>query len=198
MSWRTLDRLMRRAAAPQAETCGLCGTPVGAEHPHVLDERDDGLLCACRACVLLFGEGTGHYRPVPERRVRLTGLRAADLGVPVGLAFFTVGHDGAVTARYPSPAGATGWEVDPEAWSAAVAACPPLAGLAPRVEALLVNTLRGADEQWLVPVTDCHRLVAVVRGTWKGLSGGSLVGPEIEAFFTRLGEGGRWCDDSGS
>ncbi|MDX6739943.1 DUF5947 family protein [Actinocorallia sp. A-T 12471] len=182
---------MRRAAAPSDEACGLCAAPLGERHDHVLDDRDESLLCACRACVLLFGEGTGHFRPVPSRRLRLDGVRPQDLGAPVGLAFFTVAADGTVSARYPSPAGAAGWTVDPDAWAGAVAACPPLGELRPHVEALLVNTLNGADERWLVPVTDCHRLVAAVRMSWKGLSGGTRVRPEIEAFFARLAEGGQ-------
>ncbi|ROO84656.1 hypothetical protein EDD29_2183 [Actinocorallia herbida] len=185
-----LERLVRRAAEPAAESCGLCAVPLGERHDHVLDDRDESLLCACRPCVLLFGEGTGHFRPVPARRIRLDGVRAADLGVPVGLAFFTVADDGAAVARYPSPAGAAGWPVDPAAWASAVAACPPLGGLRPYTEALLVNTLHDADERWLVPVTDGHRLVAAVRLAWKGLSGGARVRPEIEAFFARLAEGG--------
>ncbi|MEO3787970.1 DUF5947 family protein [Actinocorallia sp. B10E7] len=196
MNSTALGRAIRRAESRERDTadpCALCGVPVEDEHGHVLDERDGALLCACRACSLLFGEGSGHYRLVKGGRRRLTGLDPADLGVPVGLAFFTLGTDGVVTARYPSPAGSTGHPVEPAAWEKAVGSCPPLAGLRPGVEAVLVNTLRGADERWLVPVDDCYRLVAVVRRAWKGLSGGTRVWPEIEAFFASLAEG-ETCD----
>ena len=42
----------------------------------------------------------------------------AELGVPVGLAFFVLADDGAVVAHYPSPIGATEWDVDADAWRA--------------------------------------------------------------------------------
>ncbi|MBE1532185.1 DUF5947 family protein [Actinomadura algeriensis] len=205
-----LERLVARAAArgaDAAERCDLCAEPVpddhGGGHAHVLDERGTGLLCACRACALLFerdaagrdAEGRGHFRLVPGRRLRLPDLPVDDLGVPVGLAFFVRHVDGGqegsrVTAHYPSPAGATRCDVDAAAWEAAAARCEPLRTMAPEVEALLVQsggTVRGGSEQrWLVPVDECYRLVAVVRLSWKGLSGGRDVRPEIERFFADL------------
>ncbi|XVQ14047.1 DUF5947 family protein [Spirillospora sp. CA-255316] len=187
-----LGRAIGRAAAlgrEPAEKCDLCANAVADGHAHVLDERRDELLCACRACALLFerdAAGRGHYRLVPRRRVRLEGVPAAELGVPVGLAFFVREPDGGVSARCPSPAGATRWEVDPQVWAAAEARCEPLRTMRPGVEALLVNTARGADEQWLVSIDECHRLVAAVRRSWKGLSGGLEVWPEIERFFAEL------------
>lgn len=195
MTAGALDRVIRRATAggrADAETCGLCDAVVGEGHAHVLDERKGELLCACRPCALLFERddaGRGHYRLVPARRIRLSGVRTDDLGVPVGLAFFVAGRDGTVAARYPSPAGATGWTVDPAAWATATAGCAPLASMRPAVEALLVNTARGAREQWLVPVDDCYRLVGVIKKAWTGLSGGHQVWTDIERFFGRLREG---------
>ena len=106
----------------------------------------------------------------------------------MGLAFFVMGGNGTVIAHYPSPAGATQWEVDPQAWASVVDHCPTLRTLQPDVEALLVNTARGQQHHWLVPIDDCFRLVAVVRQEWKGLSGGSRVWPEIERFFAELKE----------
>ncbi|GAA0950228.1 DUF5947 family protein [Actinocorallia libanotica] len=192
MNATALGRMIRRAESRSrrgAEPCGMCGVPTGEEHAHLLDERGESLLCACRACAVLFPQESGRYRRVPDRRIRLTGVRPDDLGVPVGLAFFTRDAQDAVTAHYPSPMGTTRWTVEPAAWAAAVAGCPPLETLGPGVEALLVNKVRDADERWLVPVADCYRLVALIRGTWKGLSGGTRVWPEIEAFFARLAEG---------
>src|SRR5690606_21047649 len=122
-----LDRAIRRASAAareEADRCGLCDAPAPDEHVHVLDETGGELLCTCRACGLLFereGAGFGHYRLVPRRRRRLRGVPAADLGVPVGLAFLTLGPDGAVVARCPSPAGVTAWTVGRDAWAAVAA-----------------------------------------------------------------------------
>jgi hypothetical protein len=189
-----LERVIRRAGARRRESeerCELCSVPVLAGHRHMLDTGSGEVMCACQACSLLFSKDAaskGHYRLVPRRRVRLPAVSTKDLGVPVGLAFFVPRADGTVIAHYPSPAGATQWEVDPPAWAAVLDRHPELRTLEPDVQALLVNTARDQQQHWLVPIDDCFRLVAVVRREWKGLSGGSRVWPEIEQFFAELTE----------
>jgi hypothetical protein len=189
-----LARTIRTARAdrPAADVCDLCGETTEPEHPHLLDTARDHVLCACRACSLLFVRGAATperpYRLVPRRRVRLPEVDTEPLGVPVGMAFFVPREDGAVTAFYPSPLGATRWETDSAAWRRVAGQCPELAGLRPDVEALLVNTARGLRHHWLVPIDDCYRLVAVIRAEWRGLSGGSKVWREIEQFFAELSE----------
>jgi hypothetical protein len=163
---------------------------VPERHGHLLDEHSGEVLCTCRACSLLFNReaaGGDHFRLVPDRRIRLVDASVTGLGVPVGMAFFVPQTDGRVEAFYPSPAGATHWDVDDEAWRQTVEGCPQLATMQPMVEAFLVKTARGADERWLVPIDECFRLVAVVRTHWKGLSGGSTVWPAIREFFVFLG-----------
>jgi hypothetical protein len=76
--------------------------------------------------------------------------------------------------------------MDATTWQALVAAWPQLAEIAPAVEALLVDTARGADEHWIVPIDDCYRLVAVIREHWTGLSGGREVWPAVDRFFAEL------------
>lgn len=193
MTTGALARALRRGAAAsqvrQVERCDLCADPVGERHRHVLDEERGELLCACRACTLLFGReaaGGGRYRLVPESRRRLSALSPRELGVPVGLAFFVRDADGVVTAHYPSPAGATRWEVEPSTWEAMVRRCPDLGELAAGTQALLLDTARGRTEHWLVPIDDCYRLVAVIRQEWRGLSGGSTVWPAVDRFFDEL------------
>lgn len=189
-----LERVVRRGQARRAEPeerCDFCALELGARHRHLLDTDSGELRCACRACSVLFDRpaaSDGHYRLIPERRLRLEGVAPADLGVPVGLAFFVVGADAGVTAHYPSPIGTTRWEVDPSAWDAVRARCRPLDDLRPDVEALLVNTTQGRAEAWLVPIEDCYRLVAVVRREWRGLTGGDQVWPRIDEFFDQLQE----------
>ena len=196
---RTATRRQRLAAGggrprqPADERCQLCGQPVPGRHRHVFDTERAEPLCACYPCSILFGKdqaSQGHYRLIPDRRIRLSGLSPSALGVPVGLAFFVRQAEGRVVAHYPSPAGATRWEVGRAAWNSAVRGCPALADLAPDVEAALVNTARGRADAWLVPLDDCYRLVAIVREHWRGLSGGDRVWPEIERFFDEL----RRCD----
>ncbi|MFB7596542.1 DUF5947 family protein [Streptomyces sp. NPDC056160] len=193
----TLARLIRGAADARTgaeECCDLCGAVVAEDHRHLLDTGTDGgaeLMCACRACSLLFADdaaGGGHYRLVPSRRLRLSPVDTAALGAPVGLAFFVVRQDGTPTGHWPSPAGATRWEADPGAWRRLVDGCPPLATLQPGVEALLVHTARGAEHHWIVPVDDCFRLVAVVRREWRGLSGGDRVWGAVDDFFAQLAQ----------
>lgn len=194
MTSGALERAVRRAAErgrAAAEHCELCGLDIPEEHRHLLDTTRAEVMCTCRACALLFDRDVaslGHFRLVPERRVRLSGVSPQDLGVPVGLAFFVAqdSRHATVIAHYPSPMGATRWEVAPEAWSRAVSGCPQLADMAPEVEALLVNTARGAEHRWLVPIDECYRLVAVVKNYWRGLSGGGRVWTEIDAYFDGL------------
>lgn len=179
------------------ERCDLCAEPVQPGHRHLLDVVARELSCACRACAVLFDQrqaGGGHYLLVPERRLRLTGGEIdgalwARTGIPVELAFFVRHGTGEVTAGYPSPLGALRSAVDPQTWQALAADRPALLGMADDVEALLVNRSRGAREQWLVPLDECYRLVAVVRAHWSGFGGGTEVWDRVEAFFQQLSAG---------
>jgi hypothetical protein len=190
-----LARIIRsaagRAATAEAEVCEMCAARVADGHPHLYDKGAGDVRCVCGPCSVLFaddGAGDGRYRLVPRRRVRLPAVDTAVLGVPVGLVFFVPRSDGTVTAQGPSPAGAMRWDVDPAAWQRLAATVPQLATMAPDVEALLVNTVRGLDEHWIVPVDDCYRMIALVRREWRGLSGGGRVWPAVEQFFKELTE----------
>jgi len=194
-----LGRLAQRARTErveeQSERCELCGAPIPADHRHLLDLRSRELMCACTACKILFDRsaaGGGHYRLVPERRLRLTGFELADpaweeLRIPVDIAFFF--HSTAaerVVAFYPGPMGATESLLGLDAWQALEEANPVLAQMEPDVEALLVNRARGARDHWLVPIDDCYALVGLIRTRWRGLTGGRQVWEEIGRFFETL------------
>lgn len=188
-----LERAIRTGAAtrPVAERCDLCGAALADDHRHLLDTDRGDVLCSCPACSVLFDRpaaSNGHYRRIPRRRVRLDPIDTASLGVPVGLAFFVPRPDGAVVAHYPSPLGTTDWEVDRASWAGLCADHPVLGSLEPDVQALLVDTAWGAHEHWLAPLDDCFRLVAIVRGEWKGLSGGGTVWPAVARFFDAMTE----------
>ncbi|WP_084265009.1 DUF5947 family protein [Actinomadura macra] len=186
-----------------AEWCELCAEPLPPVHRHLLDVEKTELLCACRACSLLFDDalfedasGGGaargrHYRLIPDTRRRLTGFRLdgtlwAGLGIPVDLAFFTRDRAGAVTARYPSPAGALHATVHPESWRRLADANPVLADLRPEVEALVVHRARDAAENWVLPLDDCYRLTALLREHWTGFGGGDAVWARIGGFFEEM------------
>jgi hypothetical protein len=187
------------APGPQqlGERCELCGESLPAEHRHVVDVEARSLLCACRACVLLLdrdGAGGGHFRLVPQRRVRLDEFALDDaawdaLSIPVALAFFFHATPaGRVVAFYPGPMGATESALPLDAWSDLVAANPVLESLEADVEALLVQRTDGAREHWVVPIDDCYRLVALIRTRWRGLTGGREVRDATARFFGDLRE----------
>ena len=186
---------MRETQDQPEELCELCGRPVPSEHRHVLDLQTRAVLCACRPCSLLFDRsaaGGGHYRLIPERRLRLEALKLSDveweqLQIPVDMAFFFHHSVAArVMAFYPSPMGATESQLELDAWDGLASANPLLTDLEPDVEALLVNRARGARRQWLVPIDDCYRLVALIRTRWRGFTGGKEVWLELERFFDDL------------
>ena len=93
-----------------------------------------------------------------------------------------------MVARYPSPLGTTESEVDATAWRAVAGQSAALAALRPGVEAYLMRATGrpGRDEHTIVPLDDCFRLVAVIRRSWTGMSGGSAVWREIAGFFDEL------------
>ena len=183
------------APPPALERCELCGEPIPSAHRHLLHLHSRELLCACRACSLLFDRraaGDGHYRLVPQRRLRLEGLELSEpdweqLRIPVAIAFFTRDSAaGRMLAMYPSPIGATESHLELPMWEALERAHPVLETIAEDVEALLVNRARGARRQWIVPIDDCYRLVAVIRTSWRGFTGGSEARLALERFFDDL------------
>jgi hypothetical protein len=195
----TLARAPRVAVpgAPEVapERCELCSAPIAAEHRHLLELASRELLCACRACSLLFDReaaSEGRYKLVSDRRLRLEDLELTDvawedLRLPVDIAFFfynsTVGQ---VQAYYPSPMGPTESLLRLEAWRDLEAANPVLASMESDVEALLADRARGARRYWLVPIDECYSLVGLIRTRWRGLTGGREVWQEIEQFFDDL------------
>jgi hypothetical protein len=203
LSSSRLRQLAQRAADERQaaqERCELCGEPIPAQHRHLLDLNSGDLMCACQACKILFDRkaaGAGHYRLVPDRRLRIEDFRLDDeswaaLEIPVDMAFFFHSTRAErVSAFYPSPAGPTESLLRFDAWKDIEEANPILRSLEPDVEALLVNRARGAREYFLVPIDDPYRLVALIRGRWRGLTGGQEVWEEIEGFFTELSQGAK-------
>jgi hypothetical protein len=183
------------ATGPELEQCELCGEPIAAEHRHLLDLENRQVLCACRACTLLFDRraaGGGHFRLVPDRRLRiddfeLDDVRWADLRIPVEMAYlFHSSTERRVVAYYPSPAGPTESLLELDAWEQIERDNPVLRSLEPDVEALLVNRARGARRHFVAPIDDCYRLVGLIRANWRGLSGGREVWEQIDGFFEDL------------
>jgi Family of unknown function (DUF5947) len=198
VSSRLQELAQRRFAPrprPEEERCELCAEPIDPGHRHLLDLETRRLLCACRACTILFdrsGAGGGHYRLVPDRvvalDVELDDQTWQSFGIPVEMAFFFHSSAaGRVVAFYPSPLGATESLLDLDAWDDRV-----LTELEPDVEALLVNRTRGRRECWIAPVDRCYELVGLVRTHWKGFGGGAEVWEALDGFFDRLRREAPW------
>ncbi len=162
----------------------MCREVLDDRHGHVVEIEQRSIVCACRACYLLFlseGAAGGKYRSVPER-VRHdpgTPLDDADwvkLQIPVAMAFFFFNSVlGRVVAGYPSPGGVTECELDLAAWDRLVAAYPLFAAMTPDVEAVFVSTAPNPAARSL-PAPDRPVLLAGRRASglrWQGFDGGA-------------------------
>ncbi len=179
-------------ATAAAEKCEMCATPVPAEHGHVADLEQATLLCACRACYLLFTQeqaGRGRYRAVPDRYLadpasEMSVAEWDELEIPVGLAFFLHSSQrGEVAGFYPSPAGATECRLDLKAWQRLAAAHPLLDAAAVDVEAILISRNDSGVECFLVPIDACYELAGRMRLHWRGFDGGSEARASIAEFL---------------
>jgi len=181
----------RRAAA----ACEMCAAEIPADHGHLADLERSALLCACRACYLLFTHaraGRGRYRAVPDRWLADPGhpLSAAEwdqLQIPVGLAFFLRdSRRGGVAGFYPSPAGVTESRLDLTAWDRLAADHPLLQAAEPDVEAVLICKSGEAVEHFLVPVDACYELAGRMRLLWQGFDGGAEARVSMDEFLGRV------------
>jgi hypothetical protein len=187
------------AAAP-VERCALCAETLSGWHGHLADHDRHTLVCACRACYLLFthdGAGGGRYRAVPDRyrhdpSTPFTDADWDELGVPVDTAFFfTSSTADRVVGWYPSPAGATECLLDLDGWGRVAAAQPLLRAASPHVEAIFVTRTDRGREAFLVPIDACYALVGEVRLVWHGFDGGEEVRAALRAFVETARERSR-------
>jgi len=182
-------------AWPAGEKCELCRDGIPAGHGHVADLESATLICACRACYLLFTQpqgGRGRYKAVPDRYLHdpqrpLTAAEWDQLEIPVGLAFFLhSSRRGEVTGFYPSPAGATECILDLTAWDRLAARYPLLAAAQADVEAALICRAGAGVEYFLVPVDACYELAGRMRLHWRGFDGGAQARASIDAFLDNV------------
>jgi hypothetical protein len=189
-----------RPAPKQApvEKCEMCSQELAPGHSHIVNLETRSLMCACRACYLLFlqpGAAQGKFKAVPDRYLRLqsaefTPQRWETLQVPVGMAFFFFNSAlGRVSGFYPSPAGATESLLPLDAWREISSADPIIQTMEADVEALLVRRGRDASfECFLVPIDSCYELTGIVRRRWRGFDGGEEARRDIDGFFDALRE----------
>jgi len=178
------------------EQCELCAAPLDDGHPHLLDVDTDSVRCVCRACAVLFDRSAasnGKLRRIPDRRVALPpvpegggGAAWSAIGVPVQIAFVVLDDAGVATVRYPGPAGITRADVGDLAWTELLDEAPELVQLEPEVEAMLVRDRQGRSTRYVVPIDDCFRLVAVMRQSWVGITGGDEMWSAVDQWFDDL------------
>jgi hypothetical protein len=199
-----LTRITNRSAPePAGRHCEMCSEPISEAHQHIANVAARQLMCACRACYLLFTDAQAElkYRAVPDRYLSFPDF-ALDrrsweaLQIPVGCAFFFRNSAlDRILAFYPGPTGATESELALDAWTAIATAEPRVALLADDVEALLVRVPSdGGAEQpdqpvcYLVPIDACYEFVGGLRTLWRGFDGGQEAREFIDDFFARLAE----------
>lgn len=171
----------------------MCATEVPAEHGHLADLDTSRLMCACRACYLLFTRpdaGRGRYRTVPDRYVSdpdhpISAGEWDELQIPVGLAFFLrSSRQDQITGFYPSPAGATECQLDLAAWARLAAEHPLLRAVEPDVEAVLFT--KQGPECFVVPIDACYELAGQIRLHWRGFDGGAEARQAIAGFLSSI------------
>ncbi len=181
--------------AAAEEVCEMCSAAIAGDHAHVADLEKSSLLCACRACYLLFTQpraGRSRYRAVPDRYVRdpdapMTAAEWDELEIPVGLAFFLRSSGrGEVAGFYPSPAGATECRLDLAAWDRLSAAHPLLRAMEADVEAALICKTDDGIEHFLVPIDACYELAGRMRLHWRGFDGGTEARQSIAEFLDKV------------
>lgn len=182
--------------SPEPERCGLCAAPVDdGHHRHLVDTEKRALVCACPACFLLMeqpGADAGRFRAVPDRCLTDPDHRLDDrawdtLRIPVGVAFFFRNSAlDRLVALYPSPAGATESELEPDAWSAVLGDTALAELLVPDLEALLLRRTDDGIACYLVPIDTCYELVGRMRLLWQGFDGGAEARAALDAFFAQV------------
>jgi hypothetical protein len=183
-----------------AERCELCAAEIPEDHQHLLEPERRKVLCACGACAMLFSvRGDTTYKRIP-RRVRslpefqMTDAQWDSLMIPINMAFiFESTPENRMVALYPGPGGPIESMLTLDNWNEIVQLNPALSDMEPDVEALLVNRIaqsRGGNssDYFVAPIDECYKLVGLIRGSWRGFSGGTEVWREIEQFFAGLKE----------
>ncbi|MET8111609.1 DUF5947 family protein [Streptomyces prasinus] len=181
---------------PREERCELCAAVLPDEHHrHLVDIENRALACSCGPCAQLLdrtGAPTGRFRTVPGRCLTDPGHRFDEqtwerLRIPVGVVFFFRNSAlDRLVALYPSPAGATESELEPDSWQSVLDGSPLAGALEPDVEALLLRRHQGRVECHLVPIDICYELVGRMRLTWQGFDGGAEARADLDAFFARV------------
>jgi len=191
-----LAKLRAMVTGVPVEECELCAESISVEHAHLLEQDARRVFCACQACAALFSQEQqrqgARYLRVERRAARLHELDIddsawADLGVPVGLAFFSArARTGEVVATFPGRAGIIESFVPLKAWRELERRFPLLKNIQPDVEALLARRTARHQDYFQVSIDHCYELSGLLRSADAPLSSPELAA--VHGFFTRLDE----------
>jgi hypothetical protein len=195
MTNAVLAKLRALVTGTPIEECDLCAESIPTEHEHLLEPDARRVFCACKACVALFSQEQQRHSPrylrVERRAARLHDVDIddstwAELGVPVGLAFFTVrSRTGEVVATFPGRSSIIETFVPLRTWSDLERRFSVLKGILPDVEALLVRRTSRHQDYFQLSVDHCYELSSLLRAA------DTPVSPElgvVQSFFGRLDE----------
>lgn len=193
MTNAVLAKLRAFVTGVAMEECELCAASIAVEHDHLLELDARRVFCACPSCAALFSREEQRQGPrylrMQRRAARIGGLEIddaswADLGVPVGLAFFTMrSRTGEVVATFPGRSGIIESFVPLKGWSALEKRFPVLKSVLPDVEALLVRRTSRHQDYFQVSIDHCYELAELLRGAEASFSS-----PVVQGFFERLDE----------
>jgi hypothetical protein len=191
-----LARLRAFVTGTPVEECELCAEMISVEHEHLLERDARRVFCACPACAALFAKEQqrqgARYLRVERRAARLHQVDIDDdtwseLGVPVGLAFFTTrSRSGEVVATFPGRAGIIESYVPLKTWGALEHRFPCILGVLPDVEALLVRRTLRHQDYFQVSIDHCYELSGLMRACDAPLSSPEL--GVVQNFFAKLEE----------
>jgi hypothetical protein len=196
MTNAVLAKLRAFVTGAPVEECELCAESISVEHEHLLEPDARRVFCACQACAALFAHQEprqgARYLRVERHAARLPELSIddstwAELGVPVGLAFFSVrSRTGEVVATFPGRAGIIESFVPLKAWAELERGFPVLKQIVPDVEALLVRHTARHQDYFRVSIDHCYELSGLLRSSDAPLSSPELA--VVQGFFARLDE----------
>jgi hypothetical protein len=196
MTNAVLAKLRAFVTGTPIEECELCAQAIAVEHEHLLEPEARRVLCACPACAALFVQEQhrqgARYLRVDRRAARLHEVEIDDdtwseLGVPVGLAFFTTrSRTGEVVATFPGRAGIIESYVPLKTWSDLEHRFPLIKGVQPDVEALLVRRSARHQDYFRVSIDHCYELSGLMRASDAPLSSPEL--SVVQIFFSKLDE----------
>jgi hypothetical protein len=194
MTNAVLAKLRAFVTGTPVEECELCAQAISVEHEHLLEPEARRVFCACPACAALFAREQhrqgARYLRVDRRAARLHDVDIdedtwSDLGVPVGLAFFTTrSRTGEVVATFPGRAGIIESFVPLKTWSDLEHRFPLIKGVLPDVEALLVRRTLRHQDYFQVSIDHCYELSGLMRASEAPLSSPEL--SVVQNFFAKL------------